>query len=177
MFSALRQHSTLYILLKSDPPKLVIGKVEAVSEPQTKTMNAFGGAFGQGFQRTVNIVATDADGNRYEFPEMKAELSIENKSCNGTDAVISESTEAMLAEVEGMRSHSQSILNSIPYHKSVTEACEKMQVQLNPQVAKDKERDKEMQQLRSDVNNLHGSIEDIKHMLGRVLNSNNQQQP
>ena len=177
MFSALRQHSTLYILLKSDPPQLVIGKVEAVSEPHSKVVNAFGNSFGQGIQSTVNIVATDAQGNRYEFPDMRADLSIENKSCNGTEAVISESREAMAAEVEGMYNNSLNILNSVPYHKAVKEACEQMQAQLNPQLAKDQERDKEMLQLRTDMDGLKGSLEDIKAMLGRALNTNNNNQP
>lgn len=175
MFSALRQHSTLYILLKGETPKLIIGKVEGVSQPQSKMVNSFAGGFGQNFQSTVNIVATDADGNRYEFPEMRADLSIENKSCNGVEAIISESRESMLAEVEGMASSSKVILDSVPYHQSVIKACEMMQSQLNPQLAKDKERDEEMLQLRNDMDGLKGSIDDIKTMLGRVLNVNNQQ--
>ena len=177
MFSALRQHSTLYILLKSDPPKLVIGKVEAVSEPQTKAMTAFPGAFGQNYQRIVNIVATDPEGNRYEFPEMKADLSTENKVCNGIEAVVSESREAMLSEVEGLDNNSQSILNSVPYHQGVRKACAGMRAQLNPQLAKEQERDKEMLQLRTDMDGLKGSLEDIKVMLDRALNTNNHNQP
>lgn len=174
MFSALRQHSTLYILLKSNPPKLIPAQVEGVSQPQTKMGNTFG-AFGQGYQSTVNIVASDADGNRYEFPDMRADLSIENKTCGGVEAVISESREAMLTEVRGMRKASQTVLDSVPYHNSVIEACASMEGQLDPQQAKDQERDKEMLQLRSEMNGLKCSMEDIKNMLGSVLDNNKQQ--
>lgn len=173
MFSALRQHSTLYILLKSNPPKLITAQVEGVSQPQTSMNNAFG-AFTQGYQSTVNIVASDGEGNRYEFPDMRADLSIENKSCNGVDAVISESREAMLAEVKGMRKTSQNILDSMQYHNSIVDACATMESQLDPQMAKDRERDKEMFQLRSEMNGLKCSMEDIKNMLGSVLDNNKQ---
>lgn len=172
MFSALRQHSTLYILIKSNPPKLIPAQVEGVSEPQTKMGNAFG-AFGQNYQSTVNIVACDANGDRYEFPDTRADLSIENKTCNGTEAVISESREAMLSEVKGMRKASQNVLDSMPYHNSVVEACTSMESMLDPQQAKDLERDKEMLQLRSEMNGLKGSIDDIKNMLDRALNTKN----
>ena len=96
-------------------------------------------------------MATDHEGNRYEFPEMKADLSTENKVCNGIEAVVSESREAMLSEVEGLDNNSQSILNSVPYHQGVRKACAGMRAQLNPQLAKDQEREKEMQQLRTDI--------------------------
>ena len=175
MFSALRQHSTIYILLKSNPPKLIPAQVEGVSQPQTKMGTTTFNAFGQGYQSTVNIVASDNEGNRYEFPDMRADLSIENKTCNGTEAVISESREAMLSEVKGMRKSSQNILDSMPYHNSIVEACALMEAQLDPQQAKDQERDKEMLQLRSEMNGLKGSMEDIKNMLGRVLDNNKQQ--
>lgn len=122
-------------------------------------------------------MATDPEGNRYEFPEMKADLSTENKVCNGIEAVVSESREAMLSEVEGLDNNSQSILNSVPYHQGVRKACAGMRAQLNPQLAKEQERDKEMLQLRTDMDGLKGSLEDIKVMLDRALNTNNHNQP
>lgn len=174
MFSALRQHSTIYILFKGEKPHLVTGKVESVSEPQQR-MGATMGAFGQNFQSFVNIVAIDADGNKYKFPEMRADLSIENKVCNGQEAVISESRDAMISEVEGMLTSSKNIIDSVPYHESIVANCQQMLSALNPQIAKEQERDREISALKDEFRNIKGSIQGISEMLNTILKNNNQQ--
>ncbi|MBE6246147.1 MAG: hypothetical protein E7110_01865 [Bacteroidales bacterium] len=176
MFSALRQHSTIYILFKGEKPRLVTGKVESVSEPQQKIGTTMG-AFGQNYQSFVNIVATDPDGNRYEFPGMRADLSIENKACNGQMAVISESRDAMISEVEGMLSSSKNIIDSLPYHESIVANCQQMLSALNPQIAKEQERDREISELKDEFRGMKNSIQGISEMLNTILKNNNQQQP
>lgn len=131
MFSGVRQNNLFYILQKDNEPKLKVGQVVSVSNPQP----VFGQSFGQSTDSFVDITVK-VDGEVMEFKKLPASSSIANSGKDGV--VVSDSKEVMNSEVESMLQSSQNILERIDYHKKVVENCNKILRTLNPRLAKEK---------------------------------------
>lgn len=87
--------------------------------------------------------------------------------------VVSESKEAMVAEVESMKRISEDILSKIDYHAKTVEECDKMLKVLNPQYAKEVARDEEMSVLKAEVGEIKTSLSNMEGLLVKMLNDNN----
>ena len=57
---------------------------------------------------------------------------------------VTESLETMLAEVENIERTCNAELEKMPYYSTVAESCADIKLMLNPQLAKEKERDNEI---------------------------------
>lgn len=118
-------------------------------------------------------------GIKCKMPDGEAEfkqLPSNGQIANSGDVVVSESREAMIAEVEAMLRHSQEVLASKDYHEKVVCNCEKIMCVLNPQIAKDREQEQKISQLESKVCGMEGTLSNIESMLQKALkksNSNN----
>lgn len=167
MFSALRQGNPFYILEKGDKPSLKIGQVESVSQPKPK-YNTYNPSltFGMNMETIVDITVKVGD-EKLEFKQVPSGLSIANFGDKGV--VISESKEAMTAEIDGMLQSSKQILNSIDYHDSVITSCEDMLKKLNPSFAKEQERDDAIEALTSQVNSIQTEFGSIKGDVSKIL--------
>ena len=158
MFQSLRQQNIFYILQKGDNPSLKVGQVVSVSNPQPKYGQLVPGqAFGQNVETVVDVSV-----------KVPAALSIANFGSSGV--VVSESREAMNAEVEAMLRTSKQVLESIPYHESVIASCDDMLKVLNPQLAKEKAQEEKIGQLEQKVSGMEGTLTDIREMLSKALN-------
>lgn len=166
MFSGLRQGTALYVLDKSEEPKVVTGYVERVSAPhpmyQSYNPNV---SFGANLQTAVDIVLKVRD-DRKEFVGIPSTASIHSYG----DYVISESKDSMIQEVNAMMANSKSILANVEQHKSNITACEKILKELNPVYAKEQERDEAIDALTKQVN----SMQDILARLEQRLTMQNQ---
>lgn len=166
MFSGLRQGTALYVLDKSEEPKVVTGYVERVSAPhpmyQSYNPNV---SFGANLQTAVDIVLKVRD-DRKEFVGIPSTASIHSYG----DYVISESKDSMIQEVNAMMANSKSILANVEQHKSNITACEKILKELNPVYAKEQERDEAIDTLTKQVN----SMQDILARLEQRLTMQNQ---
>ena len=122
MFSALRQGAPLYILEKGETPNIKIGQVESVTQPRPKyaTYNPAVGINGN--METIVDITVKINGDKKEYIGIPSNLSIHGYG----DIVISESRDAMISVVDGMLQSSQSIIDSIEYHKKMVTACEEM---------------------------------------------------
>lgn len=165
MFSGLRTNSIFYALDKTDTPCLKIGQVESVSNPQPKFPTYQPGQFSPQMETTVDVKVKFTDGEM-EFKQLPSNGTIANSGM----LVVSESREAMSAEVEAMLRQSRQILDSIDYHRNVAESCEAMLATLNPQIAKEKAQEAKITQLETKVSGMEGTLSDIKGMLAQALN-------
>lgn len=168
MFQALRQGSLFYILEKGDAPSLKVGQVTSVSQPRPKYNTSLSTMSGNSFDAIVDISVKAGDDN-YEFKDLPASLSIANYGQKGV--VISESKEAMSAEVESMQRTSQQAIESIPYHQQVLASCDGILRELNPQFAKEKEQEEKIGALEEKMSGMEGSLAEIKEILVKALNS------
>lgn len=169
MFLALRQGNQFYILEKGKNPTLKIGIVESVSQPRSK-YGTYGQAIslatGVGTESVVDISVRVQD-EKLEFKGVPSNLSIANFGSDGV--VISESRDAMIAEVDSMLQSSKSVVENIDYHKSVIDACEGMLKKLNPNFAKEQEREEMMDKLTKQVDNMQTEFGELKGDVSKIL--------
>lgn len=164
MFSALRQGSILYILEKGDKPSIKIGQVESVTQPRPKygTFNPTV-PFGANLDTIVDI-AVKIDNEKKEYVGVPSNASIHEYG----NIIVSESREAMAAEVNNMLQTSRSIIDSIDYHRSVIGTCEEMLKQLDPDYAKQQERDDAIDSLKGEVSSLKNDMNKILDLLTKA---------
>lgn len=161
MFQTLRAGSPFYILEKGGDMRLRVAEVTAVSAPSPKFQT---GTFmpNMGQEMVVDITARCGE-ETMEFRQVPASLSIANFGTGGM--VISESREAMCAEVETMRRTSQSILDSVEQNRGIVERCAEFQAVLNPQIAKEREQERKILDLEREVSGMRTDLTDIKGLL------------
>ena len=167
MFSGLRQNSIIYVLEKKhgdgERLSLRIGQVLSVSNPQPKYQQNYQlGA--QGMETTVDITVKFQD-EQMEFKQLPSTAQIAN--CG--DLVLSESHDAIDAEVQAMYRTSKEIVESEAYHRQMMEDCIKIRSILNPQIAKERERAEKITKLESKVSGMEDTLSDIKGMLSKAL--------
>lgn len=148
MFSALAQGSSVYILDKTSSPKYLIGEVVGVSQPKIN----FNG------QSTVDL-RVNVDGSIQEFSNL---LSINSISTyNGGKIIISETKQGIQNEIESILDNSRKIVDNIDFYKQNIIDCEEILKQLNPQFAKDKERDDRLFNLESRFDGVESKLDKI----------------
>ena len=99
MFSGLRENSIFYVLDKTNGATLKTGQVIQVSNPQPKFPQYQPGQYNiQAVETTVDIKVRMPDGDM-EFRQLPSNAQIANSG----NVVVSESKDAMMAEVEAMQ--------------------------------------------------------------------------
>lgn len=164
MFQAVRQGNLFYILEKGNELKLKIGQVVSASNPQPK-YNQFGAPnFGAQQEMTVDV-RVKVDDETLDFKQLNATASIANSG----NVVVSDSKDAMSAEVEGLLRTSKGILDSIPYHENMLMSCDKILRELNPQFAKEKEQEEKMTMLEGEVIGIKDTLNEMMGLLSNAL--------
>lgn len=163
MFSALRQGNLFYILHNGETPKLEVGQVSAIGQPQPRYNTSYPV---QPFNPETTIdVSVKVGDKTYEFKQLSSQMTIENRE----NMVLSDNKEAMLAEVESMLRTSRQIIESVGYHEKVVAACDTMLRELNPHFAKEKDQEEKIGLLENKMTNIEGTLGDIMSMLSKAL--------
>ena len=163
MFQGLRTNSLFYVLDKGENPNLKIGQVVSVSNPQTK-YPTFNNGFTPHPMETVVDVKVKINDEEVDFKQLPANGQI----ANDKNLVVSDNKEAMSAEVDAMLRQSKAILESVDYHKSVVDSREGMLLQLNPQIAKEKEQAEKISKLEGKVSGMEGKLDRMMGLLEQV---------
>ena len=164
MFQANRQGNLFYILEKGEELRLKIGQVVSVSNPQPKYGSQFSvPAFGQS-EMTVDV-RVKVDEETMDFKQLNANASIANSG----NVVVSDSKDAMSAEVEGLLRTSKAILDSVPYHEKMLVACDNVLRDLNPSFKKEKEQEEKIGALEEKMVGIEGTLNDMMSMLSSAL--------
>lgn len=161
MFSGLRQAGLFYILEKGEELKLKIGQVISVSNPQPKY-----GQYNYGSQPEMTVdVRVKVDEETLEFKQLNANASIANSG----SVIVSDSKEAMNAEVEGLLRTSRGVLDSVSYHEKVLTSCDAILRELNPSFKKEKEQEEKMSMLEDEVIGIKDTLGEMMNMLSSAL--------
>jgi hypothetical protein len=161
MFSGLRQAGLFYILEKGEELKLKIGQVISVSNPQPKY-----GQYSYGSQPEMTVdVRVKVDEETLEFKQLNANASIANSG----SVIVSDSKEAMNAEVEGLLRTSRGVLDSVSYHEKVLISCDAILRELNPSFKKEKEQEEKMSMLEDEVIGIKDTLGEMMNMLSSAL--------
>lgn len=162
MFSGLRKNSLFYILEKGETPTLRIGQVMSVSNENPKFQTNYVPGQYRPMETTVDVTVK-VDDTEMNFQNLPSNGQI----ANDKNMVVSESRDAMSAEVDAMLRQSNAILESIDYNKRVVSACEVMLAQLNPQIAKDKEQSAKITALEGKVSGIEGKLDQVISILSK----------
>ena len=164
MFQGLRTNSLFYVLDKGENPNLKIGQVVSVSNPQTK-YPTFNNGFTPQHMETVVDVKVKLGDDEVDFKQLPANGHI----ANDESLVVSDNKEAMSEAVDGMLRQSKAILESVDYHERVVKSCEGMLLQLNPQIAKEKEQTEKINKLEGKVSGIEGKIDKMMGWLQQTM--------
>lgn len=151
MFSALSQGSSVYLLDKTSSPKFLIGEVVGVTQPKYNFNQA-----------TVDLKVKVEDSIQ-EFNNLPSINSF--VTYNNGKLFISETKQGIQNEVETILTTSKNIIDNIDTYKQNIEDCENILKQLNPQFAKDKERDNRLQNLENRFDGVESKLDKIFELI------------
>lgn len=145
----------MYVLKKGENPELKVGEVIFASTPAPKYPTSYGQP---GIEMVVTIKVR-IDGEEVEYQNLPANATIADF---GNGMVVSESSDAMLSEVESAQRQSQNIVDSIDFHKNAVKGYETIRKSLCPQYAKDAKQEER-------IGKLENGIKEIKDLLAEAL--------
>ena len=151
MFSALSQGSSIYLLDKTSSPKFVIGEIVGVTQPKYN------------FNQATVDLKVKVDDSIQEFNNLPSINNI--VTYNSGKVIISETKQGIQNEVETILTNSRNILDNIDTYKQNVEDCEKILKQLNPQFAKDKERDDRLHNLENRFDGVESKLDKIFELI------------
>lgn len=162
MFSGLPTGTALYVLDKSEEPKVVTGYIERVSAPHPMYQKYNPAvSFGANLQTVVDIVLRIGN-ERKEFIGIPSTANIHAYG----DYIISESRDDMIREVTTMMQNSKSIIENVEQHKSNITACENILKELNPVYAKESARDETIEDMNNRMNRMEDILARLESRLG-----------
>lgn len=147
MFSALSQGSSIYLLDKTSSPKFIIGEIVGVTQPKYN------------FNQATVDLKVKVDDSIQEFNNLPSINS--TVTYNNGKIIISETKQGIQNEVETILNNSKNILNNIDTYKQNIQECENILKQINPQFAKDKERDDRLQNLENRFDGVESKLDKI----------------
>ena len=162
MFSALNQGSIIYILDKTEKPKFKIGEVISISQPKIDYNST--GQFGQ-FQTTTVDIKVNIEGNTYEYNSIPSNYSV--ITYNNGKITLSETKQGLQSEVESILQNSKQIVERIDTYKQNIVDCESILKELNPQFAKDKERDERLNSLEERFGGVEDRLDKIINLINK----------
>lgn len=162
MFQNLRSGNSFYILHKNEP-RLAIGEVKSVSKPAPN--------FGMPYQQSMLPqpscfveVKLVIDGQDSLMQQVPADLSITDY---GQDMVISDNSDAMTNEIKALMHVSEKHVADTPKHERNIAEYSSMLTVLNPQIAKETEQEKRIEQLTSEFSEMKSRFDKLTEILER----------
>lgn len=162
MFSALNQGSIIYILDKTERPKFKVGEIVSISQPKVDYNST--GQFGQ-YQATTVDIKVNIDGNTYEYNSIPSSYSV--ITYNNGKITLSETKQGLQSEVESILQNSKQIVDKINIYKQNITDCENILKELNPQFAKDKERDERLNSLEERFGGVEDRLDKIINLINK----------
>lgn len=171
MFQSVRPNSQIFILHRSDTPSIELGTV--TNQPMPRPKYQLPTTFGQPQEMVVDLVVKIND-RTVNYNSLPAQSDIADSSSNGENLVISDSRDAMNAEVLNLKQKSTDIINSVGFHKGLLEQYDKIIAQLNPEFAEKQEQKQELDTLRAQMAEMSRSIsalmESNKQLIEKLQN-------
>ena len=163
MFQNLKQGDTLYILDKTGIPMLKEGIVVSVGNP-TPVYNTQTSGITLGFQNAMEVsVRANVENTEGDFAHLPLSDSVHDY---GT-MVIADNREAMVSEVDKVRAKAQGELDRDAQNRETVAACDEMFKTLNPNYAKEKERDEAIGNLSSRLDGIESNMSQILKLLNK----------
>jgi hypothetical protein len=157
MFSALNQGSFVYILDKTKGIKFKIGEVIGVANANQNNYPV-----NQIPNQPINLKVKVED-TVYDFNAISSSASL--VTYDSGKFVISETKQGLQSEVYAILQNRKNIIENIPQYKNEIVECETVLKDLNPEFAKDKERDERIDSLSTQVTNMQSTLDKIVNLI------------
>ena len=153
MFSALSQGSSIYLLDKTSSPKYLIGEVVGVTQPKYN------------FNQATVDLRVKVEDQIQEFNNLPSINS--TVTYNNGKLLISETKQGIQNEIETILFNSKNIVDNIDVYKQNIKDCENILKQINPQFAKDKERDDRLLNLENRFDGVESKLDKIFNIINK----------
>ncbi|WP_302994167.1 hypothetical protein [Parabacteroides goldsteinii] len=168
MFKNLRQGQSLYILHKEDKLYHEVATITSVDNLRAKAPMT--GMLPYGAQEMLVDIKAKIGSDNLTLPAIPADVVITDyKPNNGEKLVLSCDLAAFNSEINSIMQQSKQELARTEYNNSVIEGCEKMLVALNPEFAREKERESEMSNMKNEMSQLKETNEKLMSMMKELL--------
>lgn len=163
MLSGLRAGTPVFILYKHEP-RFAMGKVVSVSNqfPQFNLQQPLMPGNGPVVDITVEV-----DGKTETYPRVPTSSTIAEFPDKGV--VLSETRDGIINEVNAIRSASENAINQVETHKRVITECDKLLLDLNPQLKREREQANEIAMLKEQLSGMSDQIAALTGMLSKSL--------
>lgn len=172
-FKNLKPGSTLYVFYKNNAPRLEVGLL--TSDPEIKQKHPITqqqGAMLPNFmpQPTEQVVDLMVRIGDKVVPVRGLNPMSDIQDC-GNDVFVSCSRDAINAEVMSHKQTSDLALSeeTLGVHRTISENCEGIMAQLNPEIAERQRMEQENQELRNEIKTINGKIDSLIKKLSKGL--------
>lgn len=164
MFQNLRTGNTIYVLNKENGLSLEKGTIVNVSLPVPKYPLAT--TFGNQ-EMLVDVIVKI---NNQEITYQKLPANSDIADFGNTGIVLSASKEAINSEIISLKTKSEDIINSVDYHKSIINDCDKLLSELNPDFAERQKQQDEIKMLKEQISSVAESVSTLISELRKAKN-------
>lgn len=134
------------------------------AQPVTRPKYQVPPTFGQPQEMVVDITAK-VNGQTINYAGLPAQSDIADTISNGDSIVISDSKEAMNAEILSLKQKSLDVINSVDFHRNLANSCDKILSDLNPEFA-------EKQAQREEIDSLKAQMSEMSKNIGDLMEAN-----
>lgn len=157
MFNSTRQESFLYVIDKKSPMRYYTVTNLKVSAPYPEFKTAFPMP---GAPMFVDIEGTDGN-----LPVKFTKLPASQQVHEFNGVFITESRDALQAELEAMRKRSMDELDSRGYHEAVVAFCDNTLPLVNPEIARSRDNDNRLHSLESQLGEMKNTMSEMSEIL------------
>jgi hypothetical protein len=158
MFQSVRPNSPIYIFHKGDKRYVETGT--AISQPVLRPKYSIPSSYGHPQEMVVDLVVK-VDGQTMNFNNLPAQLDVSDSVSNGESIAISDSREAMNAEIINFKQRSVDVINSVDLHKQIAQDCDIILADFNPEFAEKKAQKEEMESLKAQVKEMSVAVNEL----------------
>lgn len=163
MFQNLRQGSTLYVIERSDIPVLKLGQVISVGSP-TPVYNTQTTGITMGLQPMLEVtVRAKVDDKEGDFAHLPATSGVHDYG----NMVVTDSREGALSEIDNISRAAQQRLDNRDKDEKTVAACKDIFKTLNPNYAKEVERDEAIGNLNSRLDGIEDTMSQVLKLLNK----------
>ena len=164
MFQSVRPNSQIYIFHRGENPFVETGVV--ANQPLPKPKYTLPVALGQPQEMVVDLVVRIND-HTVNYNGLPAQLDVADTYSNGESIVVSDSREAINAEIVAQKQKHLDELNRSEYNKEMVTKYEKLLMDNNPELA-------EKQAQKEEINNLRSKMDEMSKSLSELMTANRQ---
>ena len=142
-------------------------QVVSVSNPQPKykQFNAATPNFTAQPEMVVDV-KVKVDNEELEFKQLGANLSIANSG----NLIVSDSREAINAEIDGIVAMSRQHIEATPFHEKIIATSDDVKRIINPAFAKEKEQEEKIGMLEEKMSGIEGTLNQMMGLLSEAVN-------